>query len=203
MTMLETQPISAAPLTILLPKNRGLIAQIELTLEGRAIPASAQYVRVRGEDVPLLADEFVRSERPVLAFTGDDLVEEWLAAGNILCPRLNRDRIAWNDPAAVYGAPALCLIGWPDQGTRRGKATNRVAACARYRALAQRFIRSLPGEGAAPELVLVSGAVETFVARGVVDYAVDVVLTGKTLAQAGLAVLRVISTSDVAVLEAR
>jgi ATP phosphoribosyltransferase len=189
-------------MTILLPKNGGLAGQIERTLGHRTIPADAQYVRVRGEDVPLLADELVRSGRPVLAFTGDDLVDEWLAAGNTLCPGLTRDRIAWSDPAAIYGAPALCLIGRAEEFASAGRVARRIAVCSRYRALAERFVRSLRGEFAPMELVSVSGAVETFVARGIVDFAIDVVVTGKTLAEAGLAVLRVISTSDVAVLEA-
>jgi ATP phosphoribosyltransferase len=201
MTTLETPAICALPLTILVPKNGGLAGQVQGALEERAVPANAQYVRVRGEDVPLLANEFARSGRPVRAFTGDDLVEEWLAAGNALCAALTRNRIAWNDPAAIYGAPALCLIGRHEDHARGQWVTRRIAVCGRYRALAERFVRSMRGEGAAMELVRVSGAVETFVARGVADFAIDVVLTGKMLAEAGLSVLRVISTSDVAILE--
>ncbi len=66
---------------------------------------------VRGEDVPLLANELARSGRSVLAFTGEDLLEEWLAGGRTLDARITRRSIAWNDPSARYGKPALCLIG--------------------------------------------------------------------------------------------
>jgi ATP phosphoribosyltransferase len=202
MTTLEPTPIQALPFTILIAKNRGLTDQIERSLAARAIPSDANYVRVRGEDVALLADEFGRAGRQVLAFTGDDLVEEWLAAGNALCERVTRERIAWNDPQALYGAPALCLIGRAGTSLQPGEAPRRVAVCSRYRALAGRFMSTLARDGIALEPIQLSGEVETFVSSGVVDFAIDIVLTGRTLERNGLTVKRVISTSDVAVLEA-
>jgi ATP phosphoribosyltransferase len=203
MTTLETIAIAASPLTILIPKNRGLLAQIERALQLRAIAGDAHVVRVRGEDVPLLANEFGRAGRRVLAFTGDDLLDEWLAGGNALCEPVVRDRIAWSDPAAIYGAPALCLVGRPGDALRPGEPARRVAVCARYRALARGFTRTLGQDGIALETMLVSGEVETFVASGVADFAIDIVVTGSTLERTGLSVRRVISTSDIAVLETR
>jgi len=203
MTTLEPVALPTSQLTVLLPKNGGLTAQVDRWLAAATIPTGAQYVRVRGEDVPLLADELGRAGRSVLAFSGDDLVDEWLALGNTLCERITRDRIAWSDPEAIYGAPALCLIGRPGDALSPGISTRRVAVCARYQALAARFMRSIRRDGVALEPVLVSGALETFVENGVTDFAIDIVVTGKTLARAGLVVRRVISTSDLAVLEAR
>jgi len=203
MIMLDAAPAATGNLTVLLPKNGGLTGQVDRWLDTAQIPSDAQYVRVRGEDVPLLADELGRAGRRVLAFSGDDLVDEWLALGNTLCDRLTRDRIAWQDPEAIYGAPALCLIGRAGDGLFPGISTRRVAVCARYRALAARFMSSVRRDGVVLEPVLVSGALETFVESGVTDFAIDIVVTGKTLARAGLAVRRVISTSDLAVLESK
>jgi ATP phosphoribosyltransferase len=184
----------------LIPKNRGLTGQLALVCE-RLVPAGSAQVSVRGEDVPMLADAVAKSGRSVVAFTGDDLLDEWLLAGNTLHPRLLRRRIAWRDPQAIYGAPALCLIGRSDDALRPDEPVRRVAVCSRYRALAERFLRMLHNERIALEPVLVSGAVERFVDNGVADFAIDIVVTGSTLAKAGLSVRRVISTSDVAVLE--
>jgi ATP phosphoribosyltransferase len=203
MTMLETLAASTDPIVVLLPKNRGLVERVDRWLRANPLPDASQYVRVRGEDVPMLADQMARAGRSVLAFTGDDLLDEWLALGNALSERIERDRIAWNDPVAIYGAPALSLIGPPNEPLAPGAPMRRVAVCARYKALASRFIRIMARDAIALEAVIVSGAVETFVANGVADLAIDIVVTGKTLARAGLAVRRVISTSDLAVLEAR
>lgn len=187
-------------MTVLVPKNRGLAEQVQRAL---AHLGEERLTRdaVRGEDVAYIASEIARSGRGVLAFSGDDLVDEWLAAGNSLDPRIRRDRIMWSDPAAVYGAPALCLIGSKD-GPLNDRATiTRIAVCTRYLNLARRFLNQWSGATLPYELVPVTGAVETILLKGVADLMIDVVVTGRTIASAGLRVLRVISTSDLAVLE--
>ncbi len=186
--------------TVLVPKNRGLAEQVQRAL---AHLGEERLTRdaVRGEDVAYIASEIARSGRGVLAFSGDDLVDEWLAAGNSLDPRIRRDRIMWSDPAAVYGAPALCLIGSKD-GPLNDRATiTRIAVCTRYLNLARRFLNQWSGATLPYELVPVTGAVETILLKGVADLMIDVVVTGRTIAAAGLQVRRVISTSDLAVLE--
>jgi ATP phosphoribosyltransferase len=203
MMMIEPAQVTQTALTILLPKNLGLVAQVERALERRVLPTDAGYVRVRGEDVPLLADQLARAGRCVLALTGDDLLDEWLSLGNTLSERIVRDRIAWNDPSAIYGAPALCLIGRATEAPATLQPTRRVAVCTRYRALAERYLLTLGQDGVGLETMVVNGAVENFVTSGVADFAIDIVVTGKTLQRSGLAVKRVISTSDVAVLETR
>jgi ATP phosphoribosyltransferase len=52
-------------------------------------------------------------------------------------------------------------------------------------------------------LVPIAGSVETVLLSGVAELMIDIVVTGRTLREAGLSVLRVISTSDLAVLETR
>src|ERR1700722_16313809 len=98
--------------TVLVPKNRGLAEQVQRAL-ARFGEERAARDAVRGEDVAYIASEIARSGRGVLAFSGDDLVDDWLAAGNSLDPRIRRNRIIWSDPAAIYGAPALSLIRSP------------------------------------------------------------------------------------------
>lgn len=185
---------------VLVPKNRGLAEQVQRAFAKLGEEHATRDV-VRGEDVAYLANEIARSGRSVLAFSGDDLVNEWLAAGNSLDSRIRRGRIMWSDPAALYGAPALCLIGskagpFPERG-----ATTRIAVCGRYLNLARQFLDQWKGVTFGYELVPVAGAVETIVLKGVADVMIDVVVTGRTIAAAGLRVLRVISTSDLAVLE--
>ncbi|HEV3090747.1 MAG TPA: hypothetical protein VGX91_04800 [Candidatus Cybelea sp.] len=190
--------------TVLLPKNRGLAAQLSHVLDAKAWERCAPRA-VKGEDVPYLANELARAGRRVLAFTGEDLVEEWLAAGNALDLRLSRSRMLWRDPQAIYGAPALCLIGSPAGDLAAGETDDaepvRIAVCARYRRLAERFLTQWTARPY--ELVPIAGSVETVLLSGVAELMIDIVVTGRTLREAGLSVLRVISTSDLAVLETR
>jgi ATP phosphoribosyltransferase len=155
---------------------------------------------VRGEDVPQIANDLARRGRPVVGITGDDLLEEWLAGGNALDPRLTREARPWSDEAAIYGAPALCLIGAESAALPRER---RIAICNKYRNLAERYVRSLETDGATYERVYISGALENVQLLGLADFIIDVVVTGATVRSAGLAVRDVISRSAVAVLETR
>ncbi len=184
-------------MVVLVAKNRGLAQQISRAVA--VVPTLGVRTRyaVRGEDVPYLSNAFARTGRSVIAATGDDLVDEWLAAGNVLDWRLRRRRIAWTDPAARYGKPALCLLGAPDASLTGGAV--RIAVCSRYWNLAMRFFaRNADG---ATEFVPIQGALETVCLEGLADFIVDIVVTGETAARAGLVVHEVISRSDIAILE--
>jgi ATP phosphoribosyltransferase len=187
---------------VLVPKNRGLAAQVARVLSWGS-DLECVRTNVRGEDVPYLANELVRAGRRVLAFTGDDLIEEWLADGNTLDPKLQRSRTLWFDPEAIYGAPALCLIGEPsfDKMSALGDDKLRIAVCARYRRQAQRFLKQWAACAIPYELLPIAGSVETVLLHGIAALIIDVVVTGRTIAAAGLHVHRVISTSDLAILE--
>jgi len=191
---------TAASPIVLIPKNRGLSGQLA-RFRDRLVPESGVQLAVRGEDVPFLANEIARSGRAVVAMTGDDLLDEWLLEGNALDARLVRRRIAWFDPSAIYGAPALCLAGTSPEVLLQPQCV-RVAVCSRYRRLVERQLLAMSDTGIRFEVVPIAGAVEACVGSGVADLIADIVVSGRTIAEAGLRVLRVISTSDVAILEA-
>ncbi|HLY01846.1 MAG TPA: hypothetical protein VKR56_05040 [Candidatus Cybelea sp.] len=199
MLALDSLPISTNAPVALIPKNRGLSGQLSPLCQ-RLVPAGSTQVAVRGEDVPMLANAIADSGRSVVAFTGDDLLDEWLLAGHALHPGLQRRRIAWRDPRAIYGAPALALIGKSFALLSEPRPL-RIAVCDRYRRLTEVHLEALRSGGVRLEVVPIAGAVEACIASGVTDLIVDIVVTGRTVAEAGLQVLRVISTSDVAVLE--
>jgi ATP phosphoribosyltransferase len=191
----------SAPTIVLLPKNRGLAAMAEYALRNNPPQGAYDPTYVRGEDVPLLASELARSGRPVLALTGEDLLEEWLATGRTLDPRLTRRSVAWNDPSARYGKPALCLIG--PRGTPVPQAGElRIALCAKYENLARRFLRTLERPGLRIEPVLIAGSVEAAILHDIADFMIDIVVSGTTIDRLGLDVRNVILTSDLALLEA-
>ena len=198
---MESQTIDAPPTVVLIPKNRGLAAMAEYALLTCAPPGAFEQTFVRGEDVPLIASEVARSGRPVLALTGEDLLEEWLAGGRELDGRIVRRSIAWNDPRARYGKPALALIG--PAGTELPQSGNlRVALCAKYENLARRYLRTLERPGLRIEPVAIAGTVEAAILHDVADFMIDIVVSGKTIDDLGLEVRSIIMTSDLALLEA-
>lgn len=197
---MQTDLVAAPPSVVLFPKNRGLAAMAQRGLQLYADRA-CEPTYVRGEDIPFLANEVARTGRSVLAFTGEDLLEEWLAAGSTLDTRVVRGSVAWDDAAARYGKPALCLIG-PRGTPLPQEGTLRVALCSKYTNLAQRFLRTLERPGLRIEPVPISGTVEAAILHDVADFMIDVVVSGITIDALGLDVRSVILTSDLAVLEA-
>jgi ATP phosphoribosyltransferase len=198
---MEAATISA-PTVVLLPKNRGLAAMAECALRNNPPSGAYEPTFVRGEDVPLLASEVARSGRPVLAFTGEDLLEEWLAQGRTLDARIARRSIPWNDSSARYGKPALCLIG-PRGVPLPERGELRVALCAKYENLARRYLRTLERPGLRIEPVLIAGTVEAAILHNVAAFMIDIVVSGKTIDDLDLDVREVIMTSDLALLEVR
>lgn len=190
------------PTVVLLPKNRGLAAMAAYALRSDPTPRTCDPTFVRGEDVPLLANELARAGRSVLAFTGEDLLEEWLAGGRTLDARVTRRSIAWSDPAARYGKPALCLIG-PRGVPLPERGDLRVALCAKYENLARRYLRTIERPGLRIEPVLIAGTVEAAILHNVAAFMIDIVVSGCTIDDLDLDVRDVIMTSDLVVLETR
>jgi hypothetical protein len=93
------------PTAVYLPNNRRLAEQIAAA--NLPFPESAGRVVLRGEDIPLVMNRIARRSQAAVGITGDDLLDDWLAAGNELDERVTRSRILWNDARAVYGKPAV------------------------------------------------------------------------------------------------
>ena len=200
-TLVQGETIAAPPMVVLIPKNRGLAAMAQYALSQGAPLGRHECSYVRGEDVPLLADELARNGRALLAFTGDDLLDEWLASGRSLDQRIARRSLTWNDPLARYGKPALCLIG-PRAAKLPDRGQIRVAVCAKYQNLARRYLRELERAELRITPVPISGSVEAALLHDVAEFMIDIVVTGKTIENLNLDVYAVIMTSDLALLEA-
>lgn len=185
---------------VFVPKNRGLRAQVSPLVDSLTRDPEAQACEVRGEDVPFLANQAAQTNRNVFAVTGEDLLEEWLAAGNVLDESLMRGRIPWNDPAALFGKPSLCLVG--RNASPISAARRRVAICSRYARLAERTLRTLERSlGITLQRSYVQGALETVLAHDLADAIVDIVLTGASIRSYGFEILDVLFQSDLVTLE--
>ena len=199
---MQNQTIDAPPTVVLLPKNRGLAAMADYALRLYRPAGAYERTFVRGEDVPLLASEVARSGRPLLALTGEDLLDEWIAGGRNLDGRIVRRSVPWNDPQARYGKPALCLIG--PRGTPLPQSGElRVALCSKYENLARRFLRTLETPERTVTPVAIAGTVEAAILHDIADFMIDIVVSGKTIDELDLEVCEVIKKSDLAVLESK
>ena len=193
--------IEAPPTVVLIPKNRGLAAMAEYALSLYAPQTPYERTFVRGEDVPLLASEVARSGRRLLAFTGEDLVQEWIASGRSFDPRITQRSLPWSDPQARYGKPALCLIGARDAAIPE-RGVLRVALCSKDENLARVYLRTLERPGLAIEPIVINGSVEAAILHNLADFMIDVVVTGTTIDELQLDVKTIVSKSDLAILEA-
>ncbi len=186
----------------ILPKNRGLATAAADAFGASSPCADTRRAFARGEDIPMLASELARRGRGVVAYTGCDLLEEWLAAGNRLDPRLDTVIIPWNDPAARFGKPALCAIA-PRDYTLPERGIVRAAYCARYPTLAQQYLATLATAERSIEPIAIGGTVENALAYGMADLMIDIVLTGGTIDAMDLEIVEVIFRSDLAMLVTR
>jgi ATP phosphoribosyltransferase len=192
-------PAQAEPAVAYLPNNRRLAEQ--LISANVPLPGGASRVVLRGEDIPFAMNHAARRGERAIGITGDDLLDDWLAGGNALDERVVRTRLPWNDPRALYGKPALCLIA--RNGARFEAAGARIGVCSRYRNLAQRYLDERFGLDRLAGVTAFSGGTETLVGVGVVDAVIDIVVTGSTIGSLGLQVVDVIYASDLARLEVR
>ncbi len=185
---------------IVVPKNRGLAERAEKALTSAGISAGAKRCRVRGEDVPAIASMLAAQGDAVLAFTGEDLLAEWLAGGSVLDGRLRRRTVEWFDRKAIFGKPSLCLVTPPDAPLSQNR--RRVAICARYAKLAEPELQRIERDlGISLERSYHHGALEILLEHGLADAIVDIVVTGSTIRERGLRIVDLFFRSDLAVLE--
>jgi ATP phosphoribosyltransferase len=197
----QSQIVDAPATVVLIPKNRGLAAMADYALRLYGPGEPTEPTRVRGEDIALLANEVARSGRPLVALTGEDLLDEWIAGGRTLDPRIARRTIPWNDPNARYGKPALCLIG-PRGLDLPTSGRLRVAVCSKYENLARHYLQTLESPDLTVDVISIAGTVEAAILHNIADFMIDIVVSGKTIDELDLDVRAVIKKSDLALLEA-
>ncbi len=170
----------------------------------------------RGENIPKLIESNYNSQNNLIGITGEDLLDNYLfeelrvknmrntVKKNILVKYLNLKKQGSYENS-VFGLPALCILGkegislervmdaYPEvrkceieflrktelqEPNFKGKI---IAMPKRYEKLIKSRVRL---DGA--EILLLEGKVDVAAARGDADYAIDIVLTGKTCKEENL-----------------
>ncbi len=180
---------------ILLPKNSGLKKYREKAFSLFKSLEKAKVIELRGEDIPFMVEEYSRNGKDVIGLTGEDLFNEYC-----ITEKSNNleivERIEWSDPDTLYGKPTLCLLGPKGKELKTLAKSLTVCISAKYRNMADSYLRKLEGQGFSFRKIYVSGCVETGYSEGIADLALDIVYSGSTMEKNGLQVYEKIEESD-------
>lgn len=178
----------------IVPKNSGLVICKEIIKE-----YSGEILEVRGEDVPLFVSELIGQNKNAVGITGEDLFKEFLLNNNNSGIKLIKT-IIWEDPVCIFGKPTLCLLG--DKNLRLENMSKRLKVCVnrKYAKISKRYLSLWESKGYTFEKLYLSGATESAFTNNLVDLVIDIVYSGKSAEEAGLAVYDKIFSSNIVII---
>ncbi len=178
---------------MLVPKNDGFVK----TYRARALELAKPYTPLveeensfRVEDIPKCMLEFFHKGELAYGLTDEHFYEQFCLNQPEECRNVRRiATLPWDDPAAMFRKPALCLI------QRSGaEDIDSVAINGKYATLAKRYLSEID---AICRVESYWGGTEKLVELGLSDAAIDIVYTGRTIRDSGLEIRDVISKADV------
>ncbi len=179
---------------IVVPKNSGLQSYREKAFLMLKNVIQKNIVEVRGEDVPFWVKEFILQGKNAIGMTGEDLFKEYSeSTANDLSVL---KRIEWRDNEALFGKPALCLLGPEAESLETLPKNLKVCVASKYNRVAGKYLSLLEQKGFSFRTIYVNGSSELGYSHGIADLLVDIVYTGKSMKQAGLKVYDKIMESD-------
>ena len=180
---------------IVVPNNKSLGSYVETTLEYLGNPSKDKLVVSRGEDVPFIVESLSKNGKEVLGLTGRDLFKEYEISNYNTKLRVVKT-INWEDGKALFGKPALCLLG--PKNKKLGELQKKLKVCinSKYRNLAKKFLNILEDKGYRFAKIYLSGSTESAFSNGISDLVIDIVYTGGSIKKAGLEVYDKIMESD-------
>ncbi len=170
-----------------MPKNTGLESfKKEINIDGNII-------KVRGEDVPLWVAKSLVNGQNAIGITGEDLYYEFCLKQDIFVPIIKT--VQWDDQTAMFGKPALCLMGNTDKIPNQNDLT--VFIPRKYRTIANNYLKRFNRNFSK---VYVSGCVETSCNQGIADLVIDIVYTGASQKKYNLQIIEKIFESNYVVI---
>ena len=154
-----------------------------------------RIVEVRGEDVSFYVRQLADAGKQAIGMTGEDLYREFCLEEREPGLKIIR-RIAWNDKNALFGKPALCLMGPKGKRFEELPTELRVCVAAKYKKLAKKYLNLLEDKGYAFKKTYMNGAVEESFAQGLADILIEIVYTGNSMRENNLEVYEKILESD-------
>lgn len=177
---------------IVVPKNSGLREYREIALSELDVNTS-RILEVRGEDVPFWVKLYLDKGKKAIGLTGEDLYKEYsLATKNNICIL---KKIEWKDTKTLFGKPSLCLLG-PKNKKLEKKEKLAIFIAAKYKNIAEEYLKQLENKGYSFEKSYINGCVETGCSEGMADLIIDIVYSGSSIEKYGLKVYDKIMKSD-------
>ncbi|HLG23796.1 MAG TPA: hypothetical protein VI564_02590 [Candidatus Nanoarchaeia archaeon] len=179
----------------MVPNNKSLGNYVEITLNYLGNPSKDKLVVSRGEDVPFIVESLPQNGKVVLGLTGRDLFKEYELSNYNTKLRIIRT-ISWKDNKAMFGKPALCLLG--PNGKKLTDLPKKLKVCinSKYKNLAKKYLNILEDLGYRFAKIYLSGSTESAFSNGISDLVIDIVYTGSSIKKANLGVYDKIFESD-------
>ena len=180
---------------IIVPSNNSLIGYANQALKLLDAHKDSRIIKSRGEDIPLIVEEFFKRGIKVMGMTGKDLLKEYKLSNED--SRLSViNTIPWIDNNALFGKPVLCLLGPKGKKIEDLPKNLKVCINSKYKNLANRYLSQLEIKDYNFERVYLTGSTEAAYSTGLTDLVIDIVYTGASIRDAGLEVYDKIYESD-------
>ncbi len=183
---------------IVVPKNSGLKRYREIAIQSLGV-ASNETLEVRGEDVPFWVESLAKTNKRVVGITGQDLFREYQIREYETKLQVLKV-IEWDDEAAIFKKPVLCLLGPQNKSLETIPRQQRVCISAKYKFLGKRYLNFLETKGYRFDKFYVNGSSEESFSVGLSDLVIDIVYTGSSMKKLGLSVYDKIFVSNIVVI---
>ena len=172
---------------IVVPNNRSLASYVDTTLQYLGNPSKDRIVVSRGEDIPFMIEKLSQNGKKLIGLTGRDFLREYeLSKHNNKLIVLKT--ISWHDKKAIFGKPALCLLGPKDKKLEDLPKNLKVCINSKYKNLAKKYLNILEDKGYKFAKIYLSGSTEAAYCNGLSDLVIDIVYTGTSIKNANLIV---------------
>lgn len=184
---------------IIVPNNTNLVNHVDAAIKSFGMPKGSRIIKSRGEDIPLIVEEFFKKGINAVGMTGRDLLKEYqLSNENTELSVIKT--IAWVDKKAMFGKPVLCLLGPKGRSMKSMPKKLRVCINSKYKYLADKYLNQLEIKDYELEKIFLSGSTEASYTSGLADLVIEIVYTGASIEEAGLEVYDKIYESDFVVI---
>ncbi|MFC1730513.1 hypothetical protein ACFL6I_09265 [candidate division KSB1 bacterium] len=157
-----------------------------------------KVIEARGEDIPFWVEQLSKKGKKAIGIVGEDLYSEYCIGKQQIIKVLKR--IQWDEPNAVFGKPALCLIGPKQKEFKFLPKQLKICISSKYKKIAERYLKTVEDRGFSITKFYANGCLEPVCYEGIADMIVDIVYTGSSLKKYNLKIYGLIMKSDLLVI---
>ena len=119
---------------------------------------SSKIITARGEDIPLLVQQYLSKGKKAIGLTGEDLFLDFSVSKkekkiNIL------KTIEWKDSSAMFSKPALCLLGSNKVTLNNLPKDLTIYISSKYKNIANKYLSKFEKTGFRFDKIYITGCV--------------------------------------------